>query len=262
MHTLHWENENYTWLLFSFLFIETKIYILLSRRSSYSTMSPAAGNTSDITDETPGISASASSASLHHPEVRPASPSPSQRSASRVRYKILRVTSGFTHCCPLSGYNTSDQHSIKRTYFADSSSIYPGMRKKSPVPGPCRYKTRWVLTHSGFLLSVASFVVSVTTSKVRLSLLILQNSIAWRCECRCGSPTALCWSSWLTTPGSASASPSERLLGEKIEITIRPWLKYCLLQDIFCLVGRRPWWWILVENTAIEKWKVMSDLYT
>ena len=92
-------------------------------------MSPGAGHTSDISDEAPGISASASSASLHHPEVRPASPSPSQRSASRVRYRILRVTSGFTHCCPLSGYNTSDQHSIKRTYFADSSSIYPGMRK-------------------------------------------------------------------------------------------------------------------------------------
>ena len=113
--------------LLNFLFIiETKIYIRLSRRSSYSTMSPGAGHTSDLSDETPGISASASSASLHHQEVRPASPSPSQRPASRVRYKILRVEPCFTHYCPLSGYNTSDQHSIKRTYFADSSSIYPG----------------------------------------------------------------------------------------------------------------------------------------
>ena len=116
------------------LLFNTKIHVRLFRKSSYSTMSPGAGHTSHISDEAPGISASASSASLHHPEVRPASPSPSQRSASRVRYRILRVTSGFTHCCPLSGYNTSDQHSIKRTYFTDSSSIYPGMRKLPPVP--------------------------------------------------------------------------------------------------------------------------------
>ena len=44
-------------------------------------MSPGTGH---ISDETPGISASASSASLHHPEVRPASPSASQRSISQV----------------------------------------------------------------------------------------------------------------------------------------------------------------------------------
>jgi len=55
------------------------------RRSSYATMSPGRGHTADISDEAPGISASASSASLHHPEVRPASPSPSQRPTSQVR---------------------------------------------------------------------------------------------------------------------------------------------------------------------------------
>ena len=35
---------------------------------------------------------------------------------------------------------------------------------------------------------------------------------------RCGFLTAWCWCSWLTTPGSASASPSEQLLGEKSDI--------------------------------------------
>merc|ERR1712110_228384 len=45
----------------------------------------------------------------------------------RSSYSTMSPGAGHISEISKSGYNTSDQHSIKRTYFADSSSIYPGV---------------------------------------------------------------------------------------------------------------------------------------
>ena len=105
---------------------------------------------------------------------RSGQPPPHHLGGQQVGWDInYTVTSGFTHCCQLSGYNTSDQHSIKRTYFANSSSIYPGMRKSSNVPVPCRYKTIFQLTRVWYCMSWVLLYLFLSYKTTKLSRLTL-----------------------------------------------------------------------------------------